>query len=76
MIKDIFLIQVIVNVNAINLAVLDYSNCKCRKKLYDKLIDKCAENIDVVMIDDEKKINVVFLWYTLCALCYFLYFLL
>ena len=49
------------NVNVINLAVLDYSNCKCRKKLYDKLIDKCAENIDVVMIDDEKKINVVFL---------------
>ena len=61
MIKDIFLIQVIVNENVINLAVLDYSNCKCRKKLYDKLIDKCAENIDVVMIDDEKKINVVFL---------------
>ena len=34
---------------------LDYSNCKCKKKLYDKLIDECTENTDVVMIDDEKK---------------------
>ena len=34
---------------------LDYSNCKCRKKLYDKLIDECTENTDVVMIDDENK---------------------
>ena len=34
---------------------LDYSNCKWRKKLYDKLIDVCTENTDVVMIDDENK---------------------
>ena len=34
---------------------LDYSNCKCTKKLYDKLIDDCTENTDVVMIDDENK---------------------
>ena len=34
---------------------LDYSNCKCRKKLYDKLIDVCTEDTDVVMIDDENK---------------------
>ena len=34
---------------------LDYSNCKCRKKLYVKLIDKCTENTDVVMINDENK---------------------
>ena len=25
---------------------LDYENCKCRKKLVDKLIDECAETID------------------------------
>ena len=25
---------------------LDYENCKCRKKLADKLIDECAETID------------------------------
>ena len=32
---------------------LDYSNCKCRKKLYDKLIEECTENIDMVTIDNE-----------------------
>ena len=25
---------------------LDYSNCKCRKKLFNKLIEECTENID------------------------------
>ena len=25
---------------------LDYENCKCRKKLIDKLIEECSENID------------------------------
>ena len=25
---------------------LDYENCKCRKMLVDKLVDKCDENID------------------------------
>ena len=25
---------------------LDYSNCKCRKKLFDKLVEECAENIE------------------------------
>ena len=25
---------------------LDYKNCKCRKRLVDKLIDECDENID------------------------------
>ena len=25
---------------------LDYENCKCRKKLVDKLIDECTENIE------------------------------
>ena len=25
---------------------LDYSNCKCRKRLTDKLIEKCDEDID------------------------------
>ena len=26
---------------------LDYENCKCRKKLVDKLVKKCTENIEV-----------------------------
>ena len=25
---------------------LDYSNCTCRKKLFDKLIEECTENIN------------------------------
>ena len=32
---------------------LDYSNCKCRKKLVDKLIEECTENIDKVEIASE-----------------------
>ena len=27
---------------------LDYENCKCRKKLVDKLTEECTENIDEV----------------------------
>ena len=34
---------------------LDYENCKCRKKLVDKLADKCDENIDEVKIVSESK---------------------
>ena len=29
---------------------LDYSNCKCRKKLVDKLIDECNETIEEVKL--------------------------
>ena len=29
---------------------LDYSNCKCRKKLADKLIDECSETIEEVKL--------------------------
>ena len=29
---------------------LDYKNCKCRKKLGDKLVKECNENIDEVKI--------------------------
>ena len=34
---------------------LDYENCKRRKKLFDKLIEKCTENIDEVKIASEKE---------------------
>ena len=27
---------------------LDYANCKCRKRLIDKLVEECSENIDEV----------------------------
>ena len=34
----------------------DYENCKCRKRLVDKLVDECDENIDeVVKILDNNK---------------------
>ena len=29
---------------------LDYENCKCRKKLVDKLIEECTENVEETML--------------------------
>ena len=29
---------------------LDYANCKCRKRLVDKLIEECTENIDEITL--------------------------
>ena len=29
---------------------IDYQNCKCRKKFFDKLVEQCTENIDEVKI--------------------------
>ena len=29
---------------------LDYENCKCRKKLVDKLVEECTENVEEVKI--------------------------
>ena len=50
LIKDLFGILVIVSVNVINLCdigeYLDYKNCRCRKKKFDKLVEECNENID------------------------------
>ena len=34
---------------------LDYSNCKCRKKLVDPLVEECTENIDVTKNDNENE---------------------
>ena len=34
---------------------LDYKNCKCKKKLADKLVGKCTENIDEVKIANENE---------------------
>ena len=53
MIQDLFGILVIMSVNVINRDIgeyLDYENCKCRKKLVDKLVEECTENIDEVKI--------------------------
>ena len=49
-IKDLFGILVIVSVNNKSCAIgeyLDYNlNCKCRKKIIDKLVEEWSENID------------------------------
>ena len=34
---------------------LDYLNCKCRRKLFDKLVEECTENIDETEITSEKE---------------------
>ena len=31
---------------------LDYENCKCRKKLVDKLVEECTENVDEAKITE------------------------
>ena len=36
---------------------LDYENCKCRKKLLDKLIEEYTENIDEVKIAECKSVE-------------------
>ena len=48
-------IQVIVNVSAINLVMLNYSDWKCKKKPTDKLIDECIETIE-----ETKLVNIIF----------------
>ena len=36
---------------------LDYKNCKCRKKLVDKLVEECSENIDEKELHQNKMIH-------------------
>ena len=50
MIKDLFGILVIVSANVINCD----ENCKCRKKLVDKLIEECTENIEETKLNEHK----------------------
>ena len=41
-------------INHVNVGeYLDYENCKSRKKLVDKLIEECTENIDEVKIAEK-----------------------
>ena len=53
---------------------LDYENCKCRKRLVDKLIEGCNENIEetslIKLIRQSAKVILAY-----CTLCYFQYFL-
>ena len=42
MIKDLF-------------GILDHPNCTCKKKLFDKLVEECMENIDETKINNENE---------------------
>ena len=47
----------------------DYENCNCRKKLVDKLVAECTENIDEVKIAEITSIeNMCVCSYTICAI--------
>ena len=35
---------------------LDYANCKCRKRLIDKLVEECSENIHEKELHSKEKI--------------------
>ena len=48
---------------------LDYKNCNCRKRLVDKLVEECSENVDEVKIV-KIKINVVLAYCTLLCFQY------
>ena len=51
---------------------LDYEKCKCRKRLVDKLVDECDENIDEVKILDknEDKCNSCILYIVLFSISF------
>ena len=59
---------------------LDYENCKCRKRLIDKLVDECTETVEevkpaiITLAENEMKI-VINVALAQCILCYFGYFL-
>ena len=58
---------------------LDYENCKCRKKLVDKIVDECTETVEEVKLakitlaenENSNKCSSC----TVYILCYFGYFL-
>ena len=69
---------------------LDYENCKCRKRLIDKLVKECSENIDGNKLIYNRTLNnygnvcnfckvcivllVIFFIISLCINCAFVYF--
>ena len=76
--KDLFGILVIVNAKCDKSCdigeYLDYCNCKCRKRLVDKLVEECTENIEetrLVEITSAKKENIHKCSY--CTLCIVLF---
>ena len=82
MIKRLFEIRVIVSVNVINLGnigeYLNYSDCKCRKKIVDPLVEECTETIDeteLVNINVENKNNSRCNSYVVYKVLFFIFFI-
>ena len=53
---------------------LDYENCKCRKRLVDKLVEECNENIDEaklteIALFERKKVVRMLLYSFYCLGC-------
>ena len=53
---------------------LDYENCKCRKKLADKLTEECTETVEEVKLAKKTQLSISAVLVH-CTLCYFQYFL-
>ena len=51
---------------------LDYKNCKCRKKLVDKLVERCTETVKEVKIarknEHKNKCSSFILYIVLCSI--------
>ena len=63
-------------INHAMLEYLDYANCKCRKRLLDKLVEECSENIDEKKLHSNEMIlkkYAVLVVYTLYCQSYFSY---
>ena len=56
---------------------LDYENRKCRKRLVDKLVEECNENIEEISLIEMNRQAKIFLCIILayCTLCYCQYYL-
>ena len=62
---------------------LDYKNCKCRKRITDKLVEECSENIDgnemlynktldIIQLNDPKKVCNSFTIYIVLFAAFFI----
>ena len=57
---------------------LDYEYCKCRRKLVNKLVEECTQNVEevklakIIQLNMKIRINAVLAHYTLCYFQYYL----
>ena len=53
---------------------LDYLNCKCRKRLVDKLVEECTKNIEEVEINSKNEQENKFSYCTLYIVLFSIFF--